>query len=140
MRGLINKNIIIATMSCKHAVVYLGVTNLIYKDKAIGAVDLWRCAKCRKVFAEEKRLGVLELASEVGMPSIEDDQRWAVLVCKLQDMNERWKLVKVRSNDKVKHKCLKADKELIINDFRIDDDNHMLLLLDQYINKEVRID
>jgi rubredoxin len=127
-------------MECKHKIVYFGVTNIIYKDHTIGAVDLWRCLICKKVFAEEKQLEVLDLSPEVGMPSINDDERWAVLVCKWKEMKERWKLVRIKTNDKIEHECVKKKIELTINDFKIDDDKHWLFIPEEYLNKEVRID
>ncbi len=125
-------------MECKHSIVYFGVTNIIHKGRTIGAVDHWRCVKCKKIFAEEKQLGVLELASEVGMPSIKDDERWAVLVCKLNDMKGRWRLFKVKNGSKIKHECVNNILELGLND-KIDN-NHLIFFPEEYINKEVIID
>ncbi len=127
-------------MECKHSIVYFGVTNIVYKERTIGAIDLWRCVKCKKVFAEEKQLGVLDLAPEVGMPSINDDERWAVLVCKLKEMRDRWKLIKVKKNLSIKHECLKGSIDLTIDENYNIDDKHWLFLPEEHLNKEVRID
>ncbi|RMF31926.1 MAG: hypothetical protein D6752_01145 [Candidatus Nitrosothermus koennekii] len=127
-------------MECEHKIVYFGVTNIVYKERTIGAIDLWRCLKCKKVFAEEKQLEVLDLSPEVGMPRINDDERWAVLVCKLKEMKDRWKLIKVKKDDKIKHECVKNSLELPINDFRLDDEKHWIFFPEEYLNQEVRID
>ncbi|GIU71061.1 MAG: hypothetical protein KatS3mg003_0540 [Candidatus Nitrosocaldaceae archaeon] len=127
-------------MECEHKIVYFGVTNIVYKERTIGAIDLWRCLKCKKVFAEEKQLEVLDLSPEVGMPRINDDERWAVLVCKLKEMKDRWKLIKVKKDDKIKHECVKNSLELHINDFRLDDEKHWIFFPEEYLNQEVRID
>ncbi len=127
-------------MECKHKITYFGVTNLIYKGRTIGAIDMWRCLICKKIFAEAKKLGVLDLAPEVGMPTIDDSERWGVLVCKLNDIKDRWELVKVKENDIITHKCLDQVIELQINNFNIDDNKHWLFKPEDYINKEVNID
>ena len=127
-------------MECNHKIVYLGVTNIVYKDHTIGAVDLWRCLLCKKVFAEEKQLEVLDLSPEVGMPKISDDERWAVLVCKMKEMKERWKLIKIRKRDKIKHECIKKNIELSVNDFKVEDNKHWLFLPEEHLNEEVSID
>ncbi|TSA16153.1 MAG: hypothetical protein D4R72_07500, partial [Nitrosopumilales archaeon] len=43
--------------TCKHEIVYFGVTNINYEKRTIGSVDIWRCVKCKKTFCEEKQLG-----------------------------------------------------------------------------------
>ncbi|WP_420888029.1 hypothetical protein [Candidatus Nitrosotenuis chungbukensis] len=43
------------TETCKHQIVYFGVTNINIDERTIGSVDTWRCAICKKKFCEEKR-------------------------------------------------------------------------------------
>lgn len=127
-------------MVCEHKIVYFGVTNIIYKDRTIGAVDLWRCLICKKIFAEEKQLEVLDLSPEVGMPRISDDERWAVLVCKLKELKDRWKLIKVKSDDTITHECAKSKIQLAVNNFKVADDKHWIFFPEEHLNKEVSID
>ncbi len=125
---------------CNHQNVYFGVVNIRYQNQTIGAVDVWRCTKCMKIFAEEKQLGILEITSEIGMPHTESDEKWAVLVCKLKKFKERWALVRVKKSGEIKHTCI--DKEMILNvsDYKVQDDRHWIFMIDKSINKEVEID
>ncbi len=126
---------------CNHSNVYLGVVNIRYQNQTIGAVDVWRCTKCLKMAAEEKQLAVVDLSPEIGMPSLGPGERWAVLVCGLKQFKERWALVKVKKDDKLKHRCAEREAELDISDYGIrGDDKHRLLMVDQSVNKEVEID
>ncbi len=61
-------------------VVYFGVININENNKTIGAVDIWRNVVNKKMFCEEKRLGILEIVDYIGMPSIEEGQEWAVAI------------------------------------------------------------
>ena len=125
---------------CEHQNVYFGVVNIRYQNRTLGAVDVWRCVKCRKMFAEMKQLGILDITSEIGMPCIEPDERWAVLVCRLKSDTERWALVKVKKNSQIKHTCF--DKEVTLNvlDYKVQDDRHLIFMVDESINREVDID
>ena len=49
-----------------------------------------------KEFCEEKTLGIDSISDIVGMPRIEDDEKWAVIVSKLQKGKDKWKLVKLK--------------------------------------------
>jgi hypothetical protein len=76
-------------------IVYLGVININENSKTIGAVDIWRSVLTREVFCEEKRLGVLEISENIGMPRLEPDQQWAVVISRRRSGKDRWKLVKI---------------------------------------------
>lgn len=81
-------------------IVYLGVININENGKTIGAVDIWRSVLTKEVFCEEKRLGVLEISEYIGMPRLEPDQQWAVVINKRRSGKDRWKLIKmVRQGD-----------------------------------------
>ncbi len=130
----------IDTETCKHQPVYYGVININIDEKTIGSVDVWRCGGCKKRFCEEKQLGIEEIADLVGMPKINPDEKWAVTVCKLQQGKYKWKLVKLKENDEIKHECL--DEQIIslkVKDFKIEDDKHWSFLIDDNINKAVEI-
>jgi hypothetical protein len=76
-------------------IVYLGVININENSKTIGAVDIWRSVLTKEVFCEEKRLGVLEISENIGMPRLEPDQQWAVVISRRRSGKDRWKLVKI---------------------------------------------
>lgn len=125
---------------CSHQNVYFGVVNIRYQNQTIGAVDVWRCAKCMKMSAEEKQLGILDISSEIGMPQIEPDERWAVLVCKLKKHKERWNLIRVKKNGEIKHTCVDRETIMQVADYKVLEDRHWIFMIDQSINKEVEID
>lgn len=76
-------------------IVYLGVININENNKTIGAVDIWRSVLTKEVFCEEKRLGVLEISENIGMPRLEPNQQWAVVVSRKRSGKDRWKLIKI---------------------------------------------
>ena len=76
-------------------IVYLGVININENSKTIGAVDIWRSVLTKEVFCEEKRLGVLEISENIGMPRLELDQKWAVVISRRRSGKDRWKLIKI---------------------------------------------
>ncbi len=123
---------------CNHKNVYYGVVNIKHGRSIVGAIDVWRCLICKKIFAEEKRLGILDIAAEVGMPYIEDDEQWFILTCKLRS---DWALVKVKSNgySSIKHECIDGGRVLSISNFRIDD-AHRLIPVHEVINMEVELE
>lgn len=126
--------------TCNHQPVYFGVVNINIDERTIGSVDVWRCAVCKKRFCEEKQLGIEALADLVGMPKIEPDEKWAVLVCKLQKGKDKWKLVKLKENSELNHECLDENiVQLNVKNFQIDDDKHWSFLIDDNVNKAVEI-
>ena len=76
-------------------IVYLGVININENNKTIGAVDIWRSVLTKEIFCEEKRLGVLEISENIGMPRLELDQKWAVVISRRRSGKDRWKLIKI---------------------------------------------
>jgi hypothetical protein len=76
----------------------------------------------------------------VGMPKIDPDEKWAVLVRKLLKGKERWKLVRLRQNGILKTET-PDDKviELPVKEYKVDDPNHTSFLIDDYINKAIEI-
>ncbi|MDC8437785.1 MAG: hypothetical protein LV468_02145 [Candidatus Nitrosotenuis sp.] len=128
------------TETCKHQISYFGVTNINYNERTIGSVDIWRCAICKKRFCEEKQLGIDSIVDYVGMPKIDPDEKWGVLVRKLFKGKERWKLVRLKQNGTLKVEN-PDDKilDLPIKDFKVDDPNHASFLIDDYVNKIIEI-
>lgn len=128
------------TESCKHQPVYFGVININIDERTIGSVDVWRCAVCKKKFCEEKQLGIESISDIVGMPKIESDEKWAVVVCNLQKGKDKWRLVKLKDNFEFKHECL--DEKIIslkVNEYKVNDEKHWSFLIDDNINKAVEI-
>ena len=126
--------------TCNHQIVYYGVTNINYEKRTIGSVDIWRCVLCKKHFCEEKQLGIDSIVDEVGMPKINSDQKWAVLVCNLKKHKEMWKLVKIRKDDEIQHECV--DEKIVnlkIQDFKVQDEKHWNFLIESSVNKIVDI-
>ena len=125
---------------CKHQVTYFGVTNINIEEKTIGSVDIWRCAVCKKMFCEEKQLGIEAIAEVVGMPSIKSDEKWGVSICKLQKGKDRWRLVKLSSDGIVKHECIEEHiMELSVKNHSIDDPNHQSFLIQDHVNDIIEI-
>jgi hypothetical protein len=116
------------------------VTNINFNERTIGSVDVWRCAVCKKKFCEEKQLGIDSIVDYVGMPQIDPDEKWAVLVRKQLKGKERWKLVKLKQNGILKTET-PDDKiiELQVKDYSIDDPSHTSFLIEDYINKAIEI-
>src|SRR5207253_2159610 len=120
--------------TCKHEIVYFGVTNINFEKRTIGSVDIWRCVKCKKIFCEEKQLGIESIVDYVGMPKIDRDQKWAVLLCNFKKHKEKWKLVKIKKDDEIQHECL--DEKVIrlkVNDFKIQDEKHRNFLIENSV-------
>lgn len=128
------------TETCKHEIVYLGVTNVNIDQRTIGSVDIWRCAICKKKFCEEKQLGIESIVDYVGMPKIDPDEKWAILVRKLFKGKDRWKLVRLKQNGTIKIEN-PDDKvvEIQVSDFKINDPQHASFLIDDNVNKAIEI-
>ena len=130
----------IDTETCNHQIVYFGVTNINISERTIGSVDVWRCAICKKKFCEEKQLGIESIVDYVGMPKIDPDEKWAVLVRKLFKGKERWNLVRLKQNGTIKVEN-PDDKvvELQVKNYQVDDPNHTSFLIDDHVNKAIEI-
>jgi hypothetical protein len=130
----------IDTETCKHQITYLGVTNVNISERTIGSVDIWRCAICKKKFCEEKQLGIESIVDYVGMPKIDPDEKWAVLVRKLFKGKEKWNLVRLKKDGSIKVEN-PDDKvvELKVSNFQVDDPNYASFLIDDNVNKAIEI-
>ena len=121
-------------------ITYYGVVNLNIDERTIGSVDVWRCGACKKQFCEEKTLGIDSISDIVGMPRIDDDEKWAVTICKLQKTQYRWKLVKVKDNGSIQHECFE-EKVVLLNskNFKVEDEQHWSFLIEENVNKAIEI-
>ena len=121
-------------------ITYLAPVNINVEERTIGSVDVWRCASCKKSFCEEKQLGIDSITDIVGMPRIEDDEKWGVVVSKLQKGKDKWKLVKLQETGILKFET--ADEQIIdlkIDNYNIVDDFHTSFLVLDHIHKAVEI-
>ena len=121
-------------------ITYNAPVNINIEERTIGTVDVWRCASCKKSFCEEKQLGIESITDIVGMPRIEDNEKWAVVVSKLQKGKDKWKLVKLQENGMLKFET--ADEKIIdlkIQGYKIVDDFHTSFLVLEHLHRAVEI-
>ena len=121
-------------------ITYLAPVNINIDERTIGSVDVWRCASCKKKFCEEKQLGIDSITDIVGMPRIEDGEKWGVIISKLQKGKDKWKLVKLKQSGIIKYETLDEKiLELKIEDYKIVDDYHSSFLVEDHLNRAVVI-
>ena len=121
-------------------ITYNAPVNINVEERTIGSVDVWRCASCKRSFCEEKQLGIESITDIVGMPRIEDDEKWAVVVSKLQKGKDRWKLVKLKENGEIKFETVEEKIiTLKVENFKIEDDQHWSFLIEDNVNKAIEI-
>ncbi len=126
--------------SCKHQPVYYGVININIDERTIGSIDVWRCPACTTRFCEEKRLGIESITDTIGMPKIAQNEKWGVVVCKLQKGQDKWKLVRMPESGAVQHECLEEKViRLDVESYKADDGQHWSFLVDDHVNQAVEI-
>ena len=122
-------------------IVYFGVININENGKNIGAIDVWRSVITKKILCEEKRPGILDISEDIGMPTISDNETWALAVNKHRKGKDRWKLMRIPENGKVDF--LDTDDEtkisVKIENSRIIDPDWWSFLVSKNINKSVEI-
>ena len=121
-------------------ITYNAPVNINVEERTIGSVDVWRCASCKRSFCEEKQLGIDSITDIVGMPRIDDDEKWSVVVSKLQKGKDKWKLVKLKENGTLKFET--ADEQIIdlkIENYKIVDDFHSSFLVLDNLHRAVEI-
>lgn len=122
-------------------IVYFGVININEESKNIGAIDVWRSVITKDLFCEEKRLGILDIAEDIGMPKIEKGKKWAVAVNRNRIGKERWKLIKILREGMFKF--FDTDDETVINttvkNYRIIDTDWWNFLVENNINRSIEI-
>jgi hypothetical protein len=125
----------------ENKVVYFGVININENNKTIGAIDIWRNVINKKIFCEEKRLGILEIVDYIGMPAIEEGQEWAVAINRNRSGKERWKLIKMIKNGK--YSFTDTDDETTVNvtvsEYKIVDDIWWSFLVTKNVNRSIEI-
>ena len=122
-------------------IVYFGVININERGKNIGAIDVWRSVITKELFCEEKRLGILDIAEDIGMPKIEKGKKWAVAVNRNRIGKDRWKLIKILREGIFKF--VDIDDETIINttvkNYQIIDNDWWNFLVENNINRSIEI-
>ena len=122
-------------------VVYFGVININEKGRTVGAIDIWRNVITKELFCEEKRLGILEIADNIGMPKIDKDKKWAVAINRKKAGNDRWKLIKLirQGNFKFTDTDDETTVEVDVKDYRIMDPDWWDFLVEDNINRSIEI-
>jgi hypothetical protein len=122
-------------------IVYFGVININEYGKNIGAVDVWRSVITKKILCEEKRLGILDISENIGMPIIDDKEIWAVAVNKHRKGKDRWKLIKIPEKGKFDFTDTDDETKISVNveNLRIIDPDWWSFLVSNNINKSVEI-
>jgi hypothetical protein len=123
-------------------VVYFGVININEKGRTVGAIDIWRNVITKELFCEEKRLGILEIADNIGMPKIDKDKKWAVVINRKKAGNDRWKLIKIIRQGNFKFTDTDDDEttvEVDVKDYRIMDPDWWNFLVEDNINRSIEI-
>jgi hypothetical protein len=122
-------------------IVYFGVININENGKNIGAIDVWRSVITKELFCEEKRLGILDIAEDIGMPKIEKGKKWAVVVNRNRFGKDRWKLIKILEEGIFKF--FDTDDETIIitnvKNYHIIDNDWWNFLVENNINRSIEI-
>lgn len=122
-------------------IVYFGVININENGRTIGAVDIWRSVITKELFCEEKRLGVLDIVDYIGMPKIENYQKWAVVVNKKRLGKDRWKLIKLVKEGHFSF--YDTDDETyvktLVKDYQIDDNDWWSFLVEKNVNRTVEV-
>ncbi|MEM4311405.1 MAG: hypothetical protein QXX95_03355 [Nitrososphaerales archaeon] len=132
-------------MSCKHEIVYKGVINVSEAASMVGAIDVWKCRKCEKLFVEERRLGETKLEPKLGFEELYEGYKWTLLVCRALGTLE-WSIYKVKENHEFEHLCpflgkvkIKVDSNFYIQSHYEGGVEHRLYLLEDYINKVLEV-
>jgi len=121
-------------------ITYNAPVNINIEERTVGSVDVWRCGSCKRSFCEEKQLGIESITDIVGMPRIDDNEKWVVIVSKLQKGKDKWKLVKLKESGVLKFET--ADEQIIdlkIKDYKIVDDFHSSFLVLDHLHTAVEI-
>jgi hypothetical protein len=122
-------------------VVYFGVININEKGRTVGAIDIWRNVITKELFCEEKRLGILEIADNIGMPKIDKDKKWAVAINRKKAGNDRWKLIKIirQGNFKFTDTDDETTVEVDVKDYRIMHPDWWNFIVENNINRSIEI-
>jgi hypothetical protein len=122
-------------------VVYYGVININENGRTVGAVDIWRNVITKELFCEEKRLGILEISDYIGMPKIDKDKKWAVVISRKKTGKDRWKLIKVIKEGRFEFTDTNQETTIEVNvkDYKIIDTEWWSFLVEKKVNHSIEI-
>jgi hypothetical protein len=122
-------------------VIYFGVININENGRTVGAIDIWRSVITKELFCEEKRLGILEIADNIGMPKIDKDKKWAVAINKKQVGKDKWKLIKIIREGSFKFVNVDDETtvEVDVKEYRIRDADWWNFLVESNVNRSIEI-
>ena len=121
-------------------IVYFGVININENTKTVGAIDVWRSVTTKDTFCEEKRLGVLDISDQIGMPTIDENKKWAVAISRKKTGKNRWKLIKLIEQGKFKFTD-SDDKtyDVDVKDYKIIDNDWWSFLVESNVNRNIDV-
>jgi hypothetical protein len=121
-------------------IVYFGVININENTKTVGAIDVWRSAITKEIFCEEKRLGILDISDQIGMPTIDGNKKWAVAISRKKTGKNRWKLIKLIEQGKFKFTD-PDDKtyDVDVKDYKIIDNDWWSFLVESNVNRNIDV-
>ena len=121
-------------------IVYFGVININENTKTVGAIDVWRSVTTKDTFCEEKRLGVLDISDQIGMPTIDENKKWAVAISRKKIGKNRWKLIKLIEQGKFKFTDA-DDKtyDVDVKDYKIIDNDWWSFLVESNVNRNIDV-
>ena len=122
-------------------IVYFGVININEKGRTVGAIDIWRSVITKELFCEEKRLGILEIADNIGMPKIDKDKKWAIAINKKKVGKDKWKLIKIIREGRFRFIDVDDETtvEVDVKDYSIRDSDWWSFLVEDNINRSIEI-
>ena len=125
----------------ENKVVYFGVININEKDRTVGAIDIWRSVITKELFCEEKRLGILEIADNIGMPKIDRDKKWAIAINKKKGGKDKWKLIKIIREGRFRFIDVDDETtvEVDVKDYSIRDSDWWSFLVENNVNRSIEI-
>lgn len=130
-----------SSSNTRDKIAYFGVININENGKNIGAVDIWRSLITKKLFCEEKRLGILDIADKIGMPQINDNEVWAVAVNRFRKGKDRWRLISLIKEGE--NEFLDTDEETKTRvksfEFKISDKEWWSFTVSENVNKSIEI-
>jgi hypothetical protein len=121
-------------------IVYFGVININENTKTVGAVDVWRSVITKDIFCEEKRLGVLDISDQIGMPTIDKNKKWAVAISRKKNGKNRWKLIKLIKDGKFKFADADDETyEVDVKDYKIINNDWWSFLVETNVNHNIDV-
>jgi hypothetical protein len=122
-------------------IVYFGVINVNEGGKTVGAVDIWRSVITKELFCEEKRLGILGIADDIGMPKIDKDKKWAVAINRKRSGSDKWRLVKLIKQGRFKFIDTDDESsiEVDVKEYKFNDSEWWSFLVEKNVNLTVDV-